>query len=243
MTLEGFISESQLLDASELDRVKLLAFYYSQTTQLKEFLVSDACEWMLKLDFPQPNASRLLKNIRKSRAFVKGEGENAFRLHATELSSLKKQYSFLIERSETIISTDSILPSSLFSNTRGFIEQLALQVNACYSHSLNDACAVLMRRIIEVCLILSYQNHGIEGQILNTDSSHKSLNDIIGHAKTSTVLNLTKESKACLDTFRVLGNLSAHKIFYNCRRADLERVALEFRALFEELLYKSGIKK
>jgi hypothetical protein len=54
---------------------------------------------------------------------------------------------------------------------------------------------------------------------------------------------LSKASKDVLDEFRVLGNFSAHKIIYNCRREEIKKVAREYRAAIEELLYKSGIRQ
>jgi len=65
---------------------------------------------------------------------------------------------------------------------------------------------------------------------------------IVNDAKTNSTLNLSRNAKSCLDQFRMLGNFSAHKIYYNCKRDDIGKVALEYRAIFEELLYKSGIR-
>lgn len=43
--------------------------------------------------------------------------------------------------------------------------------------------------------------------------------------------------------FKDLGNYSAHKIWYNCTKGDIEQNALKYRTIIEELLYKSGIKQ
>jgi hypothetical protein len=59
----------------------------------------------------------------------------------------------------------------------------------------------------------------------------------------SAALSLSPATKACLDDFRIVGNFSAHKIYYNAKRADIKRVVLEYRAAIEELLYKAGLKK
>jgi hypothetical protein len=41
---------------------------------------------------------------------------------------------------------------------------------------------------------------------------------IVDTGGTNATLALSRNSKACLDTFRQLGNFSAHKIEYTCRR-------------------------
>jgi hypothetical protein len=57
------------------------------------------------------------------------------------------------------------------------------------------------------------------------------------------MLNLSRNSKKSIETIRELGNFSAHKISYTCRREYIEQKVSEYRALVEELLHKSGIVK
>lgn len=91
-------------------------------------------------------------------------------------------------------------------------------------------------------LILSYQSHGIESAIKGTNGLFVMLDSIIDDAKSNPILSLSRNTKFCLGDFRKLGNFSAHKIYYNCKRDDLKRVLVDFRAIIEELLYKAGIK-
>ena len=67
------------------------------------------------------------------------------------------------------------------------------------------------------------------------------LDGIIKNAKNNTTLALSRNSKGCLDIFRELGNFSAHKIEYTCRREYISPHVQNYRALIGELLYKSGI--
>lgn len=119
---------------------------------------------------------------------------------------------------------------------------LAKQINTSYEQNLFDGCAVLMRRLIEVLLILTYHNFQIESAIQNNDGSYISLNNTIADAKSNMFINLSKTTKSCIDKFRMLGNFSAHEIYYNARRADIEKVQMLYRVAVEELLYKAGIK-
>ena len=59
----------------------------------------------------------------------------------------------------------SILPEPDYKSTRGYIESLAKQMNASYEHNLFDGCAVLMRRLVEILLVLSCRNLHIEAEI------------------------------------------------------------------------------
>jgi hypothetical protein len=146
------------------------------------------------------------------------------------------------EPSEEVVSADTVLPSILYENTRGYIESLGRQINAAFEHNIFDGCAVLMRRLIEILLILSYEHLGVESEIKSASGDYVMLDSIIGNARGNPKLSLSRNSKATIDEFRTIGNFSAHKIYYNARRNDVRRHIVEFRALVEELLYKSGIR-
>ena len=42
--------------------------------------------------------------------------------------------------------------------------------------------------------------------------------------------------------FRELGNRSAHKIYYTCKREYIKEKIDQYRAMMDELLHKAGIR-
>lgn len=243
MKLEEFARTTNLARGSELEKVRLLAFYFHKTAGKREFGRDDILEWFEALHYASPNMSRLLRRIRESRQFVKAGSQGQFKLHAVELDELQAEYPGLRAGSEEVVSDDTILPHSLYESTRGFVESLSKQINACYEYNIFDGCAVLMRRLLEVLLILAYEHLGIESEIQDSQGNYLALERIIANAKSNRQLRLSRDSKGLIDEFRVLGNFSAHKIYYNCRRSDLTSLTRSYRATIEELLYKNGIRK
>lgn len=242
MNLQQFATKTDLFSEIEIQKVRLLSYFFLRTDDLRQFTTTDVSNWFDQVNLSTPNATRLRDKLRKSKAFIRGTPPNTFRLHAKELSSLDEEYPNLVQKSEEIVSSDEVLPETLFVRTRGFIESLAKQINVSYEHNIFDGCAVLMRRLIEVLLVLAYQANGIESKIKNSSGEYKILSKIVGHAMTDPTLDLSKNTKSCLDDFRTLGNFSAHQIFYNAKRKDVQKQILRFRAAVEELLYKAGIK-
>lgn len=242
MKLAQFVSATDLLAAKEIEKVRLLAFFHLKESQLAEFSTNDVATWFDELGLAAPNRTRLRRNIGKSKAFVQGNGAKTHRLHAREIATLEAEHPALNEKSEEIVSTDEVLPDSLCLGTRGYIEKLSQQINASYEYNIFDGCAVLMRRLIEVLLIHSYEAFSIDSQIKNADGNYKSLSKIISDAEQNKTLALSKIAKASLDDFRTLGNFSAHQIHYTARRSDVKKEIANFRVTVEELLYKSGIK-
>lgn len=244
MNLVKFLDETDFYKKSEIVKVKLLAFFYQTKNDQFEFTITDICKVFTELGLPQPNVSRLRKNLVSSKFFVRSQKPNTFRLHRVEYNSIKRDPNIpTIKDDEEIIATDIILYNSLFLNTRGYIERLALQINCSYENNIFDGCAVLMRRLFEILLIHSYENLNIQQDIKDSSGNYKMLAEIVKDAKTNSSLSLTRDPKSALDEIRELGNYSAHKIYYNARKPDIDKVIVRYRLTVEELLYKSGIKK
>lgn len=242
MKLKDFVVTSNLLAQTELSKIALLAYYYLKKDNIVEFNTANIIEWLVKLNLATPNMSRLQKNIEKSRQFIKGKTPKSFKLHAKELARLETEYPQLNQRDEEVTSTDTIIPEKIFISTRGYIENLTKQINASYENNIFDGCAVLMRRLLEILLIHSYEKLGIASEIKDRSGNYMLLEGIASNAKSNNTLNLSRNTKGSLDDYRKLGNYSAHKIHYNCTRSDIDKVAMEYRATIEELLYKSGIR-
>lgn len=243
MTLSKFIADTNLLEETEINKIKLLSYYFRVTTSITEFSVEDIKDWFVnRLQHSEPNISRVRKNLLKSVDFVKGAQKGSFKLSAKCFAALELKLKLTENTSSEEVETiNSILPETLYKNTRGFIESLSKQINASFENNIFDGCAVIMRRLLEICLILSYQKKGLDSSIQNSDGSYKMLDGIINDAIINTNLSLSKDAKAVLHDFRELGNFSAHKIYYNCRRSEIELIARKFRATIEELLYKSEL--
>ena len=87
MTLEQYLEEACVLDASEIDKVKLIFFYFFTKKELDCFSVSDVFEWFDNIHLSKPNSSRLKSKIVASRAFVRGPSKDTFKLHASTIKA------------------------------------------------------------------------------------------------------------------------------------------------------------
>ena len=137
----------------------------------------------------------------------------------------------------------TILPNALFQGLQSNFQSLCKQINASYENNLYDCAAVIMRRLLEGLLVLSFQNAGIESEILDKSGKHHvALDQIIRTAEQNETLALSANTKKDMMLFKDLGNYSAHKIWYNCTQGDIKPHILKYRAIIEDLLYKAGLK-
>lgn len=137
--------------------------------------------------------------------------------------------------------SDDILPFEIYRNTRQNIERIADQINKSFHYEIYDGAAILMRRLIEMLLILAFKEIGKEDSIRGSDGNYLQLSEIINCAVKNRHLDLSRNAKGYLGIFKEKGDLSAHNPFHNCRKKDLELIQYKFRSVVEELLYKGGI--
>lgn len=103
MDLDEFTEAAELFDQSELDKVKLFAYHQLRADDLDVFTTDDVCAWFGKYNLPKPNTSRLKRNIRGSRIFVNGDQRDTYRLHATTIRTLDKDFRDKFELPESMI--------------------------------------------------------------------------------------------------------------------------------------------
>lgn len=148
------------------------------------------------------------------------------------------------EDATTVQQSGTILPDTLYSNLQSNIQSLCKQINASYEKNLYDCTAVIMRRLLESLLVLCYQNAGIESEIMDKSGLyHITLDKMIKNAEQNKTLGFSANTRKEMALFKDLGNYSAHKIWYNCTQQDIKPHILKYRAIIEELMYKSGVKR
>ena len=138
-----------------------------------------------------------------------------------------------------------ILPLNLFENTRDSLYKVAIQINQTYEHACYDACAVMIRRMLEMLIIITYENSQIEKLIKDGSGNYKMLNALIPQYINQPDWSLSRTTKNDLPLIKDLGDFSAHRLHYNAQRGDIDKVIdkLHLRTVIEEMLYKSGLKK
>lgn len=243
MDLKAFATKTGLDKKKVLEKCIYVAYFLKATKNQSEFEFNDIFILFEQLHYSKPTLSRLRRSAVQTRSLIKGSTASHFKLHSRVINRLNEELPELTEKSEDIVSDDTIIPESLYANTRGFIISLSKQINASFERNIFDGCAVLMRRLLEVLLILTYEKMGIESEIKQSDGSYMLLNGIISNANSHNKLGLSRNTKEGLEDFRLVGNFSAHKIYYSAKRKDITSISKNYRATIEELLYKSGIIK
>lgn len=137
---------------------------------------------------------------------------------------------------------NAIIPAILFDNTRGYLVKVANQANGAYSQGWYDACAVMLRRLLETLIIEAFEKHGVAQNIQNTSGDFLFLRDLIDRAVSEASWNLSRNAKAAMPRLKDVGDKSAHSRRFNAIRPDIDKLATDLRVVVEELLSIAGLR-
>lgn len=136
-----------------------------------------------------------------------------------------------------VIISDGIFPLSLLEQTRrGYLVMLGRQVNGCFQYGFYDACTVMMRRLLEVSIIESFEAKQLASTIQDQTGNYFHLSDLVTAALSESSLRLSRNAKRALPKLRDNGHLSAHGRSYFAQRSDVEQLQPDFRVVVEEFL-------
>lgn len=244
MKLLEYMETTELKEMLEVDRAKMLCYFHYKEEGDVAFKVSSIATWMEECNFSKPNTSRLKTNLTKGKgkAFCFSKtNKNALEFVPAVLQALDREYGQLWQDTVTIESNNELLEEVKFCGKQPYLDKLVHQINHCYGQNCYDACAVLMRRLFEVLLVLTYQNKGVEAAITRPDGTHKMLEGIVKDARQNPSLGIPSRISNNFDAFRDVGNYSAHSITYTAGKLDIDRIAREYRVMLEDLYNRAGL--
>jgi len=145
--------------------------------------------------------------------------------------------------SETAISRDEpVIYMAMVRGTRGYIERVAHQANGSYANGWYDACAVMLRRLLETLIIECYETHKIEDRIKDQSGNYLFLKDLVDRALAEQTWTLGRSVRSVLPKLKELGDKAAHNRRYNTHREDIDKILKELRDTTQELLVLARLK-
>jgi hypothetical protein len=168
-----------------------------------------------------------------------------------EKSAAKKEINFQFQTivnpaitiSPTHTPTDDLFPLELVRETRGYVERIAEQACGSYDQGWYDSAAVMVRRLLEILIIESFEAHGLTAKIQKPDGTFYYLQDLVTLTLNESSWTLGRNVKKGLPNLREIGNQSAHGRRYIARKTDLDNVKKELRLTVEELVILSKLRK
>lgn len=131
------------------------------------------------------------------------------------------------------------IPGSLVSKCPEHIKEIIPQINGCYRNGWYDACAVLMRRLLETLIIECFESRGIDTKIKNGKGDFDVLAVLIQKTTKESSWNLGRNTKRSFPRIKQIGDLSAHNRRFIALKEDIDVLLTDFRIVFQELVFIS----
>jgi len=136
---------------------------------------------------------------------------------------------------------DLFPPTILSDANRGYLVTVGRQMNGCFHAGWFDACAVMMRRLVEIAIIEAFEANGLASKITDTSGNYLQLSDLVSAALSESKWTLSRNAKKYLPKLRDIGHQSAHGRYYHARREDIEAVQPGCRVVIEEFLHHAKL--
>lgn len=136
-----------------------------------------------------------------------------------------------------------VFPLTILTQTgRGYLVSVGRQINGCYSSNWYDACAVMMRRLLESSIIEAFEVRGLDKKIKDPKSGDfHQLTALIDAALNEPSWNLPRGVKSGLRDLRDLGHRSAHNRYYLAKRPDVDKLSPVYRESVEAFLHLANL--
>jgi hypothetical protein len=135
-----------------------------------------------------------------------------------------------------------IVPFEVVAGAPGYIQKVVTQINITYDTDCYDACAVMMRRLIETLIVAAFERNGINDSIKGKDGWYLGLGGLIGKVLSEGSWHLSRNTTQTLAKLKEAGDVSAHILRVNMVRDDIDRIAFGIRVAVEELLVAAKLK-
>ena len=233
MTLEQFLNAVDISKQSQKTQVQLLVHFNVKRAGV--FNREDIKKWFREAELGMPTPANLSMILNQSEFYEKAE--NGFRFLRVGRFDLEQKFPQIKQPKKSPPSSDSaVLPLASIATEDDSILRIVNQINVCYDHECYDACAVMMRSLLEILLIRVYEHANEASKIETRAGRYKMLSQILDDAATNSALfpaNVRKffNKREFVD----LGNYAVHEPEFLTQPEDIDRIRKEFRVAAQTL--------
>ena len=232
---------------TETEAFELLCYYQYKERGIVSFIVRNMLDLYSAAGLAVPDRSLLEKQVKKHPALKSHGIEGGFEFAPGVVGALDNKYGnlWIDAKLQKRPSKDAapagseVIPEERFCGKRDGFDRLISQVNSTYRNEHYDACASVMRRLLEAALILSFQTNGIENEI-RSGSGHLKFEELIRKADESTVLGLSGKG-VDIAALSGIGDYSGRGPLYTFSANDINSARIAYRNALEALFSSSKL--
>lgn len=188
--------------------------------------------------YPSPITGTSSAHVKVERDAEEGQAEEKARPASADAPAPTRRAGATRKRSRRAEGDAAmVVPMAIVGGTRDYIEIVTRQVNETYRAECYDACAVMIRRLVETLIIEVYEAHGIADQIQDpATNGYVPLKKLIDKVKAESAWVLGRNVKTALSDLKDVGDWSAHGRRLYALREDIDRLRPHVRVVAQELV-------
>ena len=181
--LTDFAELCGMSSSSETKNFELLCYYMMKEKGEKAFSAGGMLDIFEDAGLVRPSKSMLDKLSKKHPSFKITGVDGTVVFDPDAVISLDAKYGHLWKAApsvsaEIVPEGISVIDEKIFSGKREGFDKLITQINSTYRNGSFDSCAMVMRRLLEASLILSFQTNSAEDAI-SQDGKYLCFGDIV----------------------------------------------------------------
>ena len=137
--------------------------------------------------------------------------------------------------------TDLVIDAALVRGAPGNFVRVVDQINGTYERGWYDACAVMLRRLLEMLIIESFVANGMKDKIKSHNGRFLRLAGLIRMVCDEPSWELDNNF-AVLRELSAIGNWSAHRRRFVANRDDIDKHMPALRLAVQELIFLAKLK-
>ena len=235
MSLDEFCHRLESLNLSIVQKALALLWFHDEATPNAEMTAGELARLIHQSGLGNPHSTKLTQALKTS-GFLLQRGAK-FSLKALSRGKIREMLLPILGPAEPEINQQlGYLPEQVWTETRGYIEKIAIQLNGCFQFGFFDAASVLIRRLIETLIIEAYEALRRESEIRDGNGNYLMLKGLIDAAVGHIPLGLGRDAALALRAVKELGDRSAHNRRFLAVKADLEKIQSGVRVTVDELI-------
>jgi len=135
------------------------------------------------------------------------------------------------------------VPIEIVDGSRGYVVNITRQVNRCFHCESFDACAVMIRKLLETLIIEVFEKKGIASNIKDTSGNYLMFTDLVTKLINSPETPVGKTTKKELPNIATVLNNCAHNRTFNISKSQLVQYQTAIQIAIQELMSLWDIRK
>jgi hypothetical protein len=237
LSIDQFCEIVAKLNKGNAEKALAILWYFDSVEQNATRTAGQLTKILTDHHVGTPNQTSLAAAIRKSKLVI--ETKAGFSLRPGSRRLIRDWLPSIDGLHPSMDHNLGYLPENIWRNTRGYIEEVAREMNGCFRNSYYNAAAVMLRRLLETLIIEAYEYLNRESEIKDSNGNYLMLSELVDRAlgdKGHRGLGLGRDSKKALKDARNIGNWSAHARRFLAHANDLMSFQAGVRVLAQELI-------